>query len=156
MNISAETDIQLTARFLPPIVNNQGVAGDGVPIVATLLDRNGAIPGAEVFGVKGFMLGYVEKPYEAGEWILLIDDGAHNDGAFNDGIYGGEFIHTYWGGTYNVTLFAFLKDEASGEVIEARRGRVVSGSPDRSRRMKPIITTRTRTACPTPGSGAAS
>ena len=47
MNGSAETNIQLTARFLPPIVANQGMAGDRVPIVATLGDRNGAIPGAE-------------------------------------------------------------------------------------------------------------
>jgi len=52
INISVESDIQLIARFLPPIVNNQGAAGDYVPIVATLLDRKGAIPGAEFFGVQ--------------------------------------------------------------------------------------------------------
>jgi hypothetical protein len=37
MNISADSNIVLLGRFLEPIVNNQGNAGDVVPIVATLL-----------------------------------------------------------------------------------------------------------------------
>jgi hypothetical protein len=112
MNASAETNIQLTARFLLPAVNNQANAGDTIPVVATLLDRNGAIPGAQFFGLMGVILGIVEKPGGA-ELIILFDDGMHDDGNANDGVYGGAYAHTSFGGTYNVRLFAFLEDAAN-------------------------------------------
>ena len=112
MNESAETNIQLTARFLPPVVNNQANAGDTIPVVATLLDRNGAIPGAQFFSLMGVILGIVEKPGGA-EVIILFDDGMHDDGNADDGVYGGAYAHTSFGGTYNVRLFAFLNDPAN-------------------------------------------
>ncbi len=62
VNLSAESNIQLTARFLPPAVGNQAMAGDAIPIVATLLDRNGAIPGAGFFGVSGVIPVVIQKP----------------------------------------------------------------------------------------------
>lgn len=117
LNGSAETNIQLVGRFLPPIVANQGKAGDVVPIVATLLNRNGALPGAEFLGVKDAVVAIVEKPGSA-EAMFLWDDGNHNDGAAKDGIYGNEFSKTDLGGTYNVSLFAFLLDPAgSGQYL---------------------------------------
>ena len=113
INISAESNIQLTARFLPPIVNNQGAAGQYVPIVATLLDRNGAIPGAEFFGVKNLIPVVIERPGGAVELIGLWDDGLHNDGAAGDGVYGNEYRTAIVGGTYNVRMVAFLEDPAN-------------------------------------------
>ncbi len=68
-----------TRAILPPIVANQGMAGDHVPIIATLLDRNGAIPGAQFFSIMGVIVGIVEKPGGA-ELVALWDDGAHDDG----------------------------------------------------------------------------
>jgi len=110
INASAESNIQLIARFLPPIVNNQGAAGDYVPIIATLLDRKGAIPGAEFYGVHGVIPGIVEKPGGAAELIILWDDGLHNDGSSDDGVYGTEYRTTNFGGNYNVRLVTWLED----------------------------------------------
>ena len=104
VNASAETNIMLQGRFLAPIVNNQGVAGDIVPIVAVLLNKGGTIPGAKVEAL-------IEKPGGSSYYLLLLDDGAHADGAANDGIYGGEFPQTTLGGTYNVSILAFWKDD---------------------------------------------
>jgi len=109
INMSAESNIQLTARFLLPAVNNQANAGDAIPIVATLLDRNGAIPGAELFGVSGVIPAIIQKPGGA-DVLFLWDDGAHNDGAPNDGVYGNMYSITNYGGTYNVRMVAFLED----------------------------------------------
>jgi len=113
VNASAETNIQLVGRFLPPIVNNQGAAGEYVPIVATLLDRNGAIPGAEFFGVKNLIPVLIERPGGALELIGLWDDGMHNDGSAGDGVYGNEYRTAIFGGNYNVRMVAFLEDPAN-------------------------------------------
>jgi hypothetical protein len=102
MNGSAETDVRLQGRFLTPIVNNQGLAGDNVPIVGTLLTRSGAKPGAIV-------IASIEKP-GALNAAQLFDDGLHSDGVANDGIYGGFYSQTDVGGTYNVRLYAFWYD----------------------------------------------
>jgi hypothetical protein len=102
MNGSVQSDIRFEGRFLPPVVNNMGMAGDSVPIVATLLDKTGAIPGAVVVGL-------VEKP-GAADVILLLDDGLHSDGAAGDGIYGTYYNQTVVGGSYNVRLVAVLDD----------------------------------------------
>ncbi len=107
MNASAQSDVRLHGRFLPPIVNNQGVAGDTVPIVATLLQRTGAISGVLVIGA-------VEKPGSI-DYLLLLDDGAHSDGAAGDGIYGGTYGKTNVGGTYNVRLVAGWWDPVAGQ-----------------------------------------
>ncbi len=80
MNVSAESTLVLQGRFLAPLVGNQGNAGDVVPIVATLLNKNGTVPGAIVAAL-------IEKP-GGGNLTLLLDDGLHNDGAAGDGIYG--------------------------------------------------------------------
>jgi hypothetical protein len=117
INGSAETNLQLMGRFLPPIFNNQGAAGDYVPVVATLLDRNGAVPGAEFFGVQNIIPGIVEKPDGAAELIILWDDGMHNDGGLKDGVYGSEYRTTDFGGNYNVRLVAFLKDPNTGQFM---------------------------------------
>lgn len=103
INSSAETNFQLSVRFLPPIVDNQGAAGDYVPIVATLMDNKGAIPGAIV-------LGYVEHPAGGADWLVFFDDGLHNDGAAADGVYGNEYRLTWLAGNYNVRLGAFIPD----------------------------------------------
>ncbi len=102
MNISAESNIVLLGRFLSPIVNNQGNAGDVVPIVATLLDKNGAIPGALVAAL-------IEKPGSA-DLTLLLDDGLHDDGEAADGIYGWDYPLTTVGGSYNVRIVAWIWD----------------------------------------------
>ncbi len=116
VNISAQTDINLTARFLPPINNNQGMAGDPVPVVATLMGKNGALPGAEFWGLKGVIVAVVESPVGivAG---FLFDDGQHGDGKANDGIYGNTYYNTAFGGTYNARLLAWWKDPTSGEYL---------------------------------------
>lgn len=105
MNGSVQSDIRLQGRFLPPIVNNQGLAGDNVPIAATLLKRTGTISGA-------LMLVVVEKPGGT-DSLQLWDDGAHNDGAANDGIYGATYSPTDVGGTYNVRIVATWEDPAN-------------------------------------------
>jgi len=109
MNGSVESNITLQGRFLLPIVNNQGMAGDVVPIVATLLNRTGTIKGAIV-------LAAVEKP-GAQHLLLLRDDGLHSDGAADDGIYGVHYGSTDVGGTYNVRIVAYLLDESAGQYI---------------------------------------
>jgi hypothetical protein len=107
MNGSVQSDIRLLGRFLPPIVDNQGVAGDHVPIVATLLKRTGAIPGATVVAA-------VEKPETSVySYVGLYDDGEHGDGAAGDGIYGNTYNSTDVGGTYNVRIVAAWDDPAA-------------------------------------------
>lgn len=113
INASVESNITLNARFLPPLVNNQGAAGDYVPIVATLLDRNGAIPGAAFGTLVGVIPVVIEKRGGL-EALFLWDDGAHQDGAPDDGVYGNEYRSTNFGGTYNVRMVAFLKDPLTG------------------------------------------
>ena len=113
MSASAETNIQLQGRFLPPIVDNQGEPGDHVPIVATLVDRTGTIPGADVVAIIqtppwGFIF-----PNGLTYNLTLRDDGNHLDGAANDGIYGGSFNQTFLGGSYNVKIEASFDDPAS-------------------------------------------
>ncbi len=117
INMSAESNIQLTARFLPPAVGNQAMAGDAVPVVATLLDRNGALPGAGFFGVSGVIPAVIQKPGGA-DALFLWDDGEHNDGAADDGVYGNTYSKTNFGGTYNVRMLAFLEDPLEpGQVL---------------------------------------
>ena len=116
MNVSVESNIQLIGRFLPPIINNQGTAGDYVPIVASLFDPKGAIPGAEFYGEQGVIPVLIDKPGGL-ELIILWDDGKHNDGSANDGVYGGEYRTTNFGGNYNVRMVAYLKDPDTGKYL---------------------------------------
>jgi hypothetical protein len=110
INSSAQSAMQFTARFLPPIVNNQGAAGDYVPIVATLLNQDGGIPGAVVGAV-------IERPGGSTDLLLLWDDGLHNDGLAGDGIYG-EIYHTaIFAGNYNVRLICFVYDSMTGNWV---------------------------------------
>jgi hypothetical protein len=109
LNGSVQSDIRLQGRFLAPIVNNQGRAGDKVPIVATLLTRAGALPGSTVVAA-------IEKP-GAIHFLLLRDDGQHSDGAAGDGIYGAYYSQTDVGGTYNVRLIASAHDPGTGQLI---------------------------------------
>lgn len=115
MNGSVQSVIRLQGRFLPPITNNKGMAGDSVPIVGTLFDRNGTIPGAQFFGVNGIPV-IIEKP-GASDLLFLFDDGGHNDGAADDGIYGNNYSLTTVGGSYNVRMVAFLWDATLGQWI---------------------------------------
>ncbi len=104
MNGSVQSDIRLQCRFLPPILDNQGLSGDHVPIVAALLKRTGTIPGATV-------LAAVEKPGGVTyDYVWLQDDGEHGDGAADDGIYGGLYGATDVGGSYNVRILAMWED----------------------------------------------
>ncbi len=106
MNGSVETDIRLVGRFLPPIVKNQGVPGDRVPIVATVFSRLGGIPNLLVVGA-------VERPgMTTPDYLLFLDDGLHSDGAAGDGIYGALYTLTDIGGSYNVRIVAGAKDAA--------------------------------------------
>ena len=105
MNASVQSDFRLHGRFLPPIVDNQGMAGDTVPIVATLLSRSGAVPGAQVVGT-------IEKPGTT-DAVVFHDDGVHSDGEPGDGVYGALYGATDVGGTYNVRLVAEWEDPAA-------------------------------------------
>jgi hypothetical protein len=110
-NGSVQSTIHLEGRFLEPIVNNQGLAGDIVPIVATLLDRQGTLPGALV-------VASIEAPGGTST-LWLPDDGAHGDAAAGDGIYANTYLDTKMGGSYNVRILAYFQDPAgaSGENI---------------------------------------
>jgi hypothetical protein len=109
INASAETYAQLSGRFLPPIVNNVGAAGQYVPMVGTLLYKTGAVPGAIV-------LAWIQRPgVIIPDGLLLVDDGLHNDGAAGDGIYGNEYRTAVFGGTYNVRMIAYVYDAVAGK-----------------------------------------
>ena len=78
MNLSVDS-IRLEGNLLN-LTNGQAKAGDVVPIVATLMDHKGLLPGALVAAAIA---------NEGGtDLTLLLDDGNHNDGAAGDGIYG--------------------------------------------------------------------
>lgn len=109
INISAETDIRLTARFLSPIVDKQGMAGDRVPIVAALIDHNKAMPAGDGYGVVGVIHAMIQRP-GGSDMLYLYDDGDHHDGNPDDGIFGGVYTKTDMGGTYNVRLVAYFQD----------------------------------------------
>jgi hypothetical protein len=97
MNLSVQSSIRLEGNLLN-LTDGMGKAGDVVPIVATLMDRKGLIPGA-------FVVALVAN--EGGNDIfLLLDDGNHNDGAANDGIYGFPYSLTDHGGSYSVRIAA--------------------------------------------------
>ena len=103
------------------------------------------------------MLVFVEGP--AGQALqVLFDDGAHGDGAAGDGIFGAFFAQTAYGGGYSVRILAGFKDPANPAntaVREWNGGFWIDGPrPDDAAVAAP--TTRTTTACPTNGSGAAS
>jgi hypothetical protein len=103
INASAETNAQLSGRFLPPIVNNVGAAGQYVPMVGTLLYKTGAVPGAIVVAL-------IQRPGGGNDGLILWDDGLHNDGGAGDGIYGNEYRTAILGGTYNVRMIALAYD----------------------------------------------
>jgi hypothetical protein len=98
MNGSVESNFHLQGRFLPPIVNNRGMAGDRVPIVAVVLGPAGTVPGLLVAAA-------IEKPGTT-DSLWLFDDGLHSDGAAGDGIYGNYYSLTDVGGVYNVRIVA--------------------------------------------------
>jgi hypothetical protein len=105
MNGSVQSDLRLEGRFLPPIVDNKGVAGDSVPIVATLLNRTGSVTDA-------VMIGTVSQPAGT-DFFIMYDDGLHADGMADDGIFGTYYNFTTVGGSYNVRLLAGADDPAN-------------------------------------------
>ncbi len=83
--------------------NNQGRVGDHVPLLATVLTRAGATPGALVVAL-------VERPGVDSQFLWLRDDGAHGDGHAADGIYANTYAKAVIGGAYNVTVYAIGPD----------------------------------------------
>ena len=104
---SGQTEVRLHGRFLPPLVGNKGSTGDHVPIVATLLNDEGGVSGANVVAT-------IEGP-SATSYVLLKDDGNHGDGSADDGIYGGLFSATDAGGSYNVRVVAAWQEGDPGD-----------------------------------------
>ena len=91
--------------------NGQGMTGDPVPIVGTLLQKTGAVKNALV-------LVLIEKPGSGWDLRLLRDDGQSNDGAAGDGMYGNTYYKSTKDGAYNVTIAAFVEDpHKPGQVI---------------------------------------
>ncbi|MCL7451732.1 MAG: VWA domain-containing protein [Anaerolineae bacterium] len=104
---SVQSDIRLEGRFLAPVVDNQGLMGDHVPIVATLLADAGGVAGANVVAV-------VDRP--SGTFYLnLHDDGEHGDASAADGIYGNVLRQTDQGGTYNVRIVGAWQEGGTGD-----------------------------------------
>jgi hypothetical protein len=104
MNLSVQSEIRLEGNLLN-LTNGMANAGDVVPIVATLMDQNGLLPGAIVLA---------SIANEGGnDATLLLDDGNHNDGAAGDGIYGFPYSLTEHGGSYSVRIIAILKNPAN-------------------------------------------
>ena len=105
INVSVQSTIQLEGRLLG-LDAGQGVAGDVVTIIGTLLDKNGTVPAQ-------LMAAIVEGPAGSSPLLPLKDDGTQNDGAAGDGIYGALFGNTAYGGGYSVRIVAFFKDPAN-------------------------------------------
>jgi hypothetical protein len=104
MNLSVASTIRLEGNLLN-LTSGQAEAGDVVPIVATLMDDDGLIPGATVVAAIA---------NEGGtDLILLPDDGNHHDGGANDGIYGFPYSLTEHGGSYAVRIVALLPNPAN-------------------------------------------
>lgn len=97
MNIAVASPIRLEGN-LRNLRSGQGKAGDVVPILATLMDNRGLIPGATVAAVI--------MHEGSSDVILLLDDGNHQDGAADDGIYGFPYSRTRLGGSYAVRIVA--------------------------------------------------
>ena len=103
MNLSVASTIRLEGNLLN-LTAGQANAGDVVPIVATLMDDAGLLPGATV--IAGIF-------NEGGtDLILLPDDGDHNDGGAGDGIYGFPYSLTEHGGSYSVRILALVPNPA--------------------------------------------
>ncbi len=103
MNLSVQTSIRLEGNLLN-LNSGQGAAGQTVPIVATLMDHKGLLPGATVVAAIA---------NEGGtDLTLLLDDGNHNDGTAGDGIYGFPYSLTNHGGSYAVRILAVFPDPA--------------------------------------------
>ena len=104
MNLSVESPIRLEGNLLN-LTSGQGKAGDVVPIVATLMDRKGLVPGAIVLAAIA---------NEGGtDFTWLLDDGNHDDGAADDGIYGFPYSLTNHGGSYGVRIVALFANPAN-------------------------------------------
>ena len=103
MNLAVQTPIRLEGNLLN-LKNGQASAGDTVPIVATLMDHKGLLPGATVAAAI-----YNEGGTDV---TLLLDDGNHNDGGAGDGIYGFPYSLTDHGGSYAVRILALFPDPA--------------------------------------------
>lgn len=104
MNASVQSTVHLEGRLLG-LDHGQGLAGDTVPIVATLMTRDGTISGATVVAV-------VENKGGT-DFLLLLDDGEHNDGSANDGIYGWPYSLTSHGGSYGVRIVTLFPNPAN-------------------------------------------
>jgi hypothetical protein len=65
----------------------------------------------------------VVAPDDSSSTVLMHDDGLHGDGAANDGVYGGDFLGTYFGGSYQVTVRA---DGTSPTIGSFRREALLS------------------------------
>jgi hypothetical protein len=103
INASVQSTYHLEGRFLEPYEDNQGVAGEPVPMVAALMQKTGTLPGADVEV-------FVEKPGGTLDSFWLWDDGNHGDGSAGDGIYGKVYHKATVGGSYNVRMIAAFED----------------------------------------------
>ncbi len=109
MSLSVDSPIRLEGN-LRNLKHGMASAGDVVPIVATLMDRNGLLPGA--------LVGAIIANEGGTDGTLLLDDGNHNDGAADDGIYGFPYSLTDHGGSYAVRIIAFVPNPADpGETL---------------------------------------
>ncbi len=106
MNASVQSTFQLEGRFLEPYEDNQGLAGEHVPIVVALMQKTGTLAGASVWAT-------IYKPGIGEDYIQLYDDGNHGDGKVNDGIYGRIYPKTTAAGSYNVTIAAAFVDPSN-------------------------------------------
>ena len=104
INGSVQSEYVMDARFLSPLdSSNQAEAGDSLPIVASLMSREGTITG-------GVGIALVSKPNGDLTGSFLFDDGESNDGAAGDGIYGGVVRDTDMGGSYNARVLLSVPD----------------------------------------------
>jgi hypothetical protein len=101
MNLAVESPIRLQGNLFN-LTDGQGDAGDVVPIVATLMDHRGLIPGATVTATITNEGGAAAT--------LLLDDGNNHDGSADDGIYGFPYSFTSLGGSYSVRIVARFPD----------------------------------------------
>jgi hypothetical protein len=107
MMASVQSTIRLQGRLLG-LNNGMGLAGDIVPIVATLMTKDGTIRGA--------LMGAAVENADGTDLIALLDDGMHHDGGANDGIYGWDYSLTSHGGPYAVRILALFPDPANPSV----------------------------------------
>ena len=111
MNGAVWGTINLDAHIL--LENGQGRIGDPVPLVATVLRRDGAMASTAV-------LAMVERPGTSFDLLWLHDDGQHGDGSAGDGVYANTYYKSILGGAYNVSILAGVPDPSAPDQLLLR------------------------------------